>query len=102
MELSRLRHGDISRFRARGTFGRCPKSTQKDNLNLRFKDPRTLSCIANLQPFTTRLREMVVIVAYDVSSVLPAPLPLTFSTVELRTLFGAGISGSGADEETIR
>jgi hypothetical protein len=45
---------------------------------------------------------MVVIVAYDVSSVLPAPLPLTFSTVELRTLFGAGISGSGADEETIR
>ena len=33
---------------ARGTFGRCPKSTQKDNLNLRFKDPRTLSCIANL------------------------------------------------------
>ena len=29
-------------MRARGTFGRCPKSTQKDSLNLRFKNPRTL------------------------------------------------------------
>ena len=38
---------------------------------------------------------MVVIVAYDVSSVLPAPLPLTFSTVEHKALFGVGISGSG-------
>ena len=27
---------------ARVTFGRCPKSDQKDSLNLRFKNPRTL------------------------------------------------------------
>ena len=44
---------------------------------------------------------MVVIVAYDVSSVLPAPLPLTFSTVDTEALFGVGISGSGAEAETI-
>ena len=31
----------------------------------------------------------------------PTPLPLTFSTVEPKALFGVGISGSGADAETI-
>ena len=27
----------ISRLRTRGTFGHCPKSTQKDSLNLRLR-----------------------------------------------------------------
>ena len=44
---------------------------------------------------------MVVIVAYDASPILLAPLPLTLSTVELIALFGVGISGSGAGAETI-
>ena len=44
---------------------------------------------------------MAVFVAYDVSPVLPAPLPLTLSTVEPKTLFGVSISGSGAGAETI-
>ncbi len=56
---------------------------------------------ANLRHFTTRSREMVVIVAYDASPILLAPLPLTLSTVELIALFGVGISGSGAGAETI-
>jgi len=29
------------------------------------------------------------------------PLPLTVSTVELKALFGVGISGSGAEAEAI-
>ena len=90
-------------FRApvRGTFGRCPKSTQKDNLNLRFKNPHTLFRVADLWPFTTRSRGIFDFAAYDVSTVPLAPLPLTFSTVESEALFGVGISGSGADAETI-
>ena len=44
---------------------------------------------------------MVVIVAYDVSSVLPAPLPFIFATVDAVVLFDMGISGSGAGAETI-
>ena len=31
----------------------------------------------------------------------PTPLPLTFSTVEPKALFGVGISGSDAEAETI-
>jgi hypothetical protein len=41
------------------------------------------------------------IVTYDESSAPLAPLPLTFSTVEPKALFGVGISGSGAEAETI-
>ena len=36
----------VFRAPARGTFGRCPKSTQKDNLNLRFKNPPALYCVS--------------------------------------------------------
>ena len=37
----------------------------------------------------------MVIVAYDVSPVLLAPLPLTVATVDAEALFVIGISGSG-------
>ena len=40
-------------------------------------------------------------VTYDKSSVSLAPLPLTISTVDIKALFGVGISGSGAEAETI-
>ena len=43
----------------------------------------------------------VVIAAYDESSVPLASLPLTFSTVDTKALFGVGISGSGTEAETI-
>ena len=52
-------------------------------------------------PYTTCSQGTVVIGTYDESSVPLAPLPLTFSTVEPKALFGAGISGSGAEAETI-
>ena len=44
----------------------------------------------------------MVIVAYDVSPVLLASLPLTVATVDAEALFVIGISGSGAGAETIR
>ena len=44
---------------------------------------------------------MFVFVAYGVSSVLLASLPLTFSTVDAKALLGVGISGSGAGAGTI-
>ena len=44
---------------------------------------------------------MFVFVAYDVSSVLLASLPLTFSTVDTEALSVVGISGSGAGAEMI-
>jgi hypothetical protein len=52
-------------------------------------------------PYTTRSQNTVVVVTYDASSVPLAPLPLTFSTVDTEALFGVGISGSGAEAETI-
>ena len=91
----------VFRAPARGTFGRCPKSTQKDNQKPRFLDFLHAVLITNLRPCTTRSQNMAVFVAYDVSPVLPAPLPLTLSTVEPKTLFGVSISGSGAGAETI-
>ena len=96
-----IRPRGVSRFRARVTFGRCPKSDQKDSQKPRFLDFLRAVSFANLRHFTTRSREMVVIVAYDASPILLAPLPLTLSTVELIALFGVGISGSGAGAETI-
>ena len=53
---------------ARVTFGRCPKSDQKDSLNLRFKNPRTLCCVVYLQPFTARSREILDFAAHDAST----------------------------------
>ena len=52
-------------------------------------------------PYTTWSQDTVVIGTYDESSVPLAPLPLTLSTVEPKALSGAGISGSGAEAETI-
>ena len=75
---------------------KVPKSTQKDSLNLRFKNPPTLCLRSYLIPFTARSQNPVVIVTYDESSAPLAPLPLTFSTVGAKALFGVGISGSGA------
>ena len=57
---------------------------------------------ANMIPYTARSQNPVVIVTYDESSAPLAPLPLTFSTVGAKALFGVGISGSGAGDETIR
>ena len=57
---------------------------------------------ANMIPYTTRSQNTVVIATYDESLASLAPLPLTFSTVEHKALFGVGISGSGAGDETIR
>ena len=85
----------------RGTFARGGKSTQKRHLNLRFKNPRTLCLLQIVMPYTTRSQNTVVVVTYDASSVPLAPLPLTFSTVDTEALFGVGISGSGAEAETI-
>ena len=45
---------------------------------------------------------MPVVVSYDASLVLLASLPLITATVEAESLFGVGISGSGAGAETIR
>ena len=47
-------------------------------------------------PYTTRSQNTVVIATYDESLAPLAPLPLTFSTVGAKALFGVGISGSGA------
>ena len=88
-------------LRARVTFGRCSKSDQKNSQKPRFLDFLHAVLITNLRPCTTRSQNMAVFVAYDVSPVLPAPLPLTLSTVEPKTLFGVSISGSGAGAETI-
>ena len=50
----------VFRAPARGTFGRCPKSTQKDNLNLRFKNPLTLFLLldCDLIPRVHRTRRL--------------------------------------------
>ena len=50
----------VFRAPARGTFGRCPKSTQKDNLNLRFKNPLTLFLLldCDLIPHVHRTRRL--------------------------------------------
>ncbi len=95
------RTGDIPCLRARDTFGHCPKSVQKDSQKPRFLDFLHAVLITNLRPFTTRSQNTAVIVPYDASSVLLAPLPLMLSTVELKTLFGVSISGSGAGAEMI-
>ena len=87
--------------RPRVTFGCCSKSNQKNSQKPRFLDFLHAVLITNLRPCTTRSQNMAVFVAYDVSPVLPAPLPLTLSTVEPKTLFGVSISGSGAGAETI-
>ena len=63
---------------------------------MRFKNPPTLCLRSYLIPFTARSQNPVVIVTYDESSAPLAPLPLTFSTVGAKALFGVGISGSGA------
>ena len=44
---------------------------------------------------------MVVIVAYDASPILPAPLPLTVATVDAEALFDIDVSGSGAGADAI-
>ena len=55
----------VFRAPARGTFGRCPKSTQKDNLNLRFKNPPALCPFTDLILYTTRSQNTVDSVLYD-------------------------------------
>ena len=67
-EVSPSGAGVVSRFRARDTFGHGPKSVQKGRLNLRFKNPRTLFCIADLRPCTTRSQNIAIIVSHDAST----------------------------------
>ena len=64
--------GLLGRFRApaRGTFGRCPKSTQKDNLKPRFQDFLRAMLCAGMVNFTTRSQNTVVIVSCDASTSL--------------------------------
>ena len=85
----------------RVTFGRCPKSDQKDSQKPRFLDFLHAVPPSNLIPYPKRSQNTVDIVTYDESSAPLAPLPLTFSTVEPKALFGVGISGSGAGAKAI-
>ncbi len=79
---------------ARGTFGRCPKSTQKDNLNLRFKNPRTLCPFTNLRPYTARSQNTAIIVAYDASTSVLRRCRLCNATVEYDVLYGGAMWAS--------
>ena len=79
-----------------------PKVPKRTTRNRRFLDFLRAVYFADLLPYTTRSQNTVVIVTYDVSSALLAPLPLTLSTVEPTVLFVIGMSGSGAGAEAIR
>ena len=52
--------------------------------------------------FTTRSQDMVIIAMYDELTSVLRRCRSYVTTVEGDALFGVGISGSGADDETIR
>ena len=92
--------GDVSRLRARGTFARSGKSTQKRCLNLRFKIRPRYTFLIEIS-CTTRSRNMAVVVPYDELTSLLRRCRSCAATVEQKALFGVGISGSGAVAVTV-
>ena len=92
---------EMFRAPARVTFGRCPKSDQKDSLNLRFKNPRTLYIYLDLMSVTSRSQDMFDFVSCDELTFVLRRCRSCVATVDTEALFGVGISGSGVGAETI-
>ena len=86
---------NFSSLRGRGTFGHCPKSTQKDNLKPRFQDFLRADSAANLWPFTTRSREMFDFVAYDASTFFLRRCRSCEATVGDESLYACRQGGQG-------
>ena len=79
----------------RVTFGRCPKSDQKDSQKPRFLDFLHAVFLANLRLYTTRSQNTVDFVVYDELTFVLHRCRSCVATGELIGLFGIGISGSG-------